>query len=67
MSCSGAQIFRRIPILRVIEEMNEIGNSKKGKILNGKKSLKQTGKNGSKSASNIENLKKLPPRKATKK
>ena len=47
--------------------MNEMGNSKKGKIFNGKKSLKQTGKNGSKSASNIENLKKLPPRKATKK
>ena len=65
MSCSGAQIFRRIPILKVIEEMDE--NSKKGKILNRKKSLKQTGKNGSKSASNIENLKKLTPRKATKK
>ena len=47
--------------------MDETGNSKKGKILNRKKSLKPTGKNGSKSASNIENLKKLTPRKATKK
>ena len=67
MSCSGAQIFRRIPILKVIEEMDEIRNSKKGKNLNQKKSLKQTGLNGSKSASKIENLKKLTPRKATKK
>ena len=45
--------------------MDEIENSSKGKNLNRKKSLKHTGQNGSKSATNIENSKKT--RKATKK